>query len=191
MDCTAAYKFCMEEIEQPYFNQGFNPFDMRLKCETDSPLCYAEMDALEDYLNQDWIREALGIDPTFGNYSSIGFRVNYDFWLAGDELSLTDLYVVELLERGIKFLVYAGTYDFVCNWIGNEKWTLDMEWTGAQDFREQPLAEWTSGGNPAGKFRSHQSLTFATVYGAGHMVPYDKPAVALEMLTRWLKDEPL
>jgi len=29
-------------------------------------------------------------------------------------------------------------------------------------------------------------LTFATIEGAGHMVPYDKPKESLELVQRWL-----
>ena len=35
------------------------------------------------------------------------------------------------------------------------------------------------------------NFTFATVQGAGHLVPTYKPKFALTMLTKWLKGEPL
>ena len=55
--------------------------------------------------------------------------------------------------------------------MGNERWTLDLEWTGHDDFNAQPLKEWKIGdGKVAGKWRSAKGLTFATVHGAGHMV---------------------
>lgn len=82
-----------------------------------------------------------------------------------------ELYVSELLERGVRVLIYAGTYDWIGNWVGNERWTMAMEWSGQEGFRAQELKEWTiDGERAAGKFRSYRNLTFATIYAAGHMV---------------------
>lgn len=125
---------------------------------------------LDDYLNRDYVRTELGVDPSAGNFSSISFEVNTAFWLSGDLFFSTELYVAEILERGIKVLIYAGTLDWVCNWIGNERWTLDMEWSGRDGFVKQPLLEWSIGGKEVGKTRSYGNFTFATIYGAGHMV---------------------
>jgi carboxypeptidase C (cathepsin A) len=38
-------------------------------------------------------------------------------------------------------LIYGGTYDWICNWIGNEAWTLALEWPSRQDFAVLPLRE--------------------------------------------------
>lgn len=80
------------------------------------------------------------------------------------------LYVAELLERGVKFLIYAGTNDWIGNWVGNERWTRNMEWSGRKEFARQELREWYFGGKAIGKFREHGNLTFSTIYGAGHLV---------------------
>ena len=47
---------------------------------------------------------------------------------------------------------------------------LDLEWTGQNAFVKEPLKEWTVDGSAAGLTRSAVNLTFATIYGAGHMV---------------------
>lgn len=122
-------------------------------------------------LNQPWVREEIGIDPSSRNFTSTAWDVFYGFWEAGDPMHLNELYVSELLERGVRVLIYAGTYDWIGNWAGNERWTLGMEWSGQGGFRAQELKEWTiDGERAAGKFRSHRNLTFATIYAAGHMV---------------------
>jgi carboxypeptidase C (cathepsin A) len=45
-----------------------------------------------------------------------------------DEYHPTQFYVASLLDRGIKALIYVGTYDWICNWVGSERWTLALEW---------------------------------------------------------------
>ena len=48
---------------------------------------------------------------------------------------------------------------------------MDLEWTGQSAFVGEPLREWTAvDGSVAGLTRSAGNLTFATIYGAGHMV---------------------
>ena len=54
--------------------------------------------------------------------------------------------------------------------VGNEKMTLDLEWTGQAGYQERPLREWFVDGDVAGKTRSYGPLTFATIRDAGHMV---------------------
>ena len=34
-----------------------------------------------------------------------------------------------LLENGVRVLVYSGTLDFICNWMGGEAWTNGFNWT--------------------------------------------------------------
>lgn len=67
------------------------------------------------YLNQPWVRDAIGIDPSFGNYSFADPGVGDAFELAGDHLFPTQLYVAELLQRRVRILIYVGTFDLACN----------------------------------------------------------------------------
>ena len=106
------------------------------------------------------------------NFSLTNDKLSETFLLNGDALHQNDLYVAELLEQGVKTLIYAGTNDFTCNWVGNEKWTLNMHWSGQDAYRNQPLREWQVDGTIVGKVRAYGNLTFATIYGAGHLVSY-------------------
>ncbi|KAF9493049.1 serine carboxypeptidase [Pleurotus eryngii] len=108
-----------------------------------------------------------------------------------DHMHTSVEHVAALLERGIRVLVYAGSYDWIAHWVGNERWTLDMEWSGKEEFNRRPLRDWVVDGKLAGRTRSAKGLTFATVEAAGHMVPYNKPKESLEMLQRWLAEEAL
>ena len=58
------------------------------------------------------------------------------------------------------------------NHVGNYRWTAALQWSGHKAFNAEDLREWKVGGEVAGKTRSAQGLTFATVFGAGHMVSF-------------------
>lgn len=66
----------------------------------------------------------------------------------------------------------AGDCDWICNYMGNEAWTLKLDWAGGEGFRAAPQKDWTVRGSndAAGLSRSYGGLTFLQVYEAGHMV---------------------
>ena len=134
-------------------------------------LCYEENSEIENFLNTPAIREKLGVTSP-RNFSSCtrdvgaGFAAHMDKWRVP-----TQQYVAELLTRGIHILIYAGTYDWQCNWVANKLWVEKLQWSGHDSFNEQEWRVWglnkTIG---AGITKSSGPLTFATVWGAGHMV---------------------
>jgi cathepsin A (carboxypeptidase C) len=85
-----------------------------------------------------------------------------------------------MLEDDIRVLIYAGDVDFICNWMGNKAWTIDLPWTGKNAFNNEADAVWyytendenVEGGmvRTANALKGSGSLTFLQVYEAGHMV---------------------
>jgi cathepsin A (carboxypeptidase C) len=170
--------------------------------------CLSSLDSeVIAYLNKKDVQELLGVRPA-RKYLVYSPTVNFAFGSTMDIARGTTDYVAALLERNVRVLIYAGSYDWVCNWVGTERWTLALEWSGQVAFRAEPLQEWTVDGKRAGKTRSAEGFTFATVDATGHMVrnsynkslrflksvwqvPYDKPKESLEMINRWLAGQPL
>jgi len=185
INCGAAFSFCSLELMGPYQSLGLSSYDMTRDCTRTDIECVPGT-KIPEYLNQPHIRKELGIDAGFGNYTDHSNIIGNAFGASGDLFHQNQVYVAELLARNISVLIYAGTTDFICNWLGNEKWTLNMEWFGQEDFVAQELEEWTIDGVAAGKMRSAHGLMFATVYGGGHLLPYDRPMESLTMLNRWL-----
>ncbi|KAH7911548.1 Alpha/Beta hydrolase protein, partial [Hygrophoropsis aurantiaca] len=205
--CDAAMTFCHKEITAPFqtlglshrhkflfyltFARGKNPYDISKDCigAIRDTLCYPETKTIPQYLNRPDIRALLGVDPSLPeNIGVVAFPVNIAFGEAMDTYHVTVEYVAALLERGIRVLIYAGEHDWTCNWVGNEAWTRNMKWTGQREYVAQPLRVWSVDDAVVGKTRTAKGLTFATIQGAGHMVPYDKPKEALELLNRWLAE---
>jgi carboxypeptidase C (cathepsin A) len=123
----------------------------------------------------------LGVDPSVGsNFSSCSNRVGRAFAAALDEYHPTYHYVAALLERNVRVLIYVGMNDWICNWVGNERWTLALEWSGRDAFRGEVLRDWMVNGKAVGSTRSAAGLTFATIRDAGHMVRSDSLQGKLE-----------
>lgn len=50
-----------------------------------------------------------------------------------------------------------------------------------------PWRPWYSGGQVGGYVQDYQGISFATVRGAGHMVPYTQPQRAYDLLQAFLQ----
>ncbi|EJU04544.1 serine carboxypeptidase [Dacryopinax primogenitus] len=193
ISCQAAMTYCRSALHAPIIEAGRNPYDVSKMCEggIGDSLCYPVTKKIAAYLSDPITKSLIGSTEFSGNFSSCSPEVMKGFVGHFDSLHLIRYYVVGLLERGINMLFYAGTYDAQCNWVANKRYTSLLDWHGKEQFNALPSRGWNVDGKEAGVARSYKELTFATIYGAGHMVPTDKPAEALEMVKRWLKDRKL
>ena len=71
--------------------------------------------AISNFLNDPSIHTALGADKPF---SQCDPSIKHRFWAENLEMMFpTQYYIAALLERGVRVLVYAGSNDWVCNWV--------------------------------------------------------------------------
>ncbi|ORX66210.1 alpha/beta-hydrolase [Linderina pennispora] len=138
-----------------------NPYDVRRYC-VGNGLCYEIEDDIDTYLNNAGVQKALGAEVK--KFESCSEKVGTGIF-------------PPLLADNIRVLIYAGDADFTCNWYGNKAWSMELDY-----------GWWTGVG--AGEVRTHENFTFLRVFGAGHMVPYDKPKESLDMINRWLDRKP-
>ena len=135
-------------------------------------LCYLESVVITDYLNQPATRKLLGVESP-GNFTSCSSAVGSGFYARMDKYAVpSQHYVAGLLERGVRVLIYSGTYDWQCNWVASRLWLDELEWTGAPRYRAEAFRDWAvaSGAAAAGQVKTAGLLTFATVFAAGHMI---------------------
>lgn len=122
--------------------------------------------------------------PSDLSWQSCNYTVNAAFrddWMKNYQTQLPDM-----LQDGVRALIYAGDQDYICNWLGNQAWTLAMEWTGKDAFNAASNDPYrTADGVEVGQLRSAKGLSFLRIYSAGHMVPLDQPEVALYMLNEF------
>lgn len=187
--CLPAAMKCNKDQITPYQQTGMNPYDVREKCKGGN-LCYEILESVQKYLNLPEVKEEVGAQTD--KYESCNMQINFRFQMAGDWMRPYVNEVPTLLEDDIKILIYAGDADFICNWMGNKAWTLELPWSGQEEFAAANDTEWYSklkGKEQAGELRRTEDGRFAflRVFGAGHMVPYDQPESGLDMLNNWIE----
>jgi serine carboxypeptidase-like clade 4 len=166
---------------------NFNVYDIRIPC-GNSPLCY-DFSPIDNLMAKTEVRNSLGVSAN-DHWSECDTKVH--IYLEGDWMLNCEKYIPEMLNAGIRGLVYSGKDDFICNWYGGRDWVRSMDWNQKAEFDKQvdSLTPWKVNGNVAGEFATAGPLTFLAVNDAGHMVPMDQPANALDMLDRFINNKP-
>ncbi|KAL4110569.1 hypothetical protein PRIC1_002260 [Phytophthora ramorum] len=191
--CPDADLFCEENVNSVFMTAKRNPYDIRQPCETsdtDIIQCIAN-DFIAPYLNSPNLRRFLHVDKHVGDWQMCNVEVNYAFADSFDVMMSTSSFVAELLDDGVRVLIYAGDADLECNWSGNLAWLQALEWSGTSSFNAAKAHDMVVDGEAAGSVISSGQLTFTRVFNAGHMVPQDQPAVALEMINKFYQVQAL
>ncbi|KAK7042325.1 carboxypeptidase [Favolaschia claudopus] len=169
IDCRAAVNFCDAELSTGMWASGRNVYDISKMCVGDG-LCHEENGVITKYLSDPALRELLGVDPQATNFSSCSNSVGSLFNARLDKWAVpTQNYVANLLDRGIQILIYAGTYDWQCNWVANRMWVDKLEWSGQEAYAALEWADWGAGEVKQG---TQGLLSFVTIRGAGHMISF-------------------
>ncbi|KAH7098183.1 peptidase S10, serine carboxypeptidase [Auriculariales sp. MPI-PUGE-AT-0066] len=171
ISCNAAHQFCRDKLEAPFIGTGRNIYDMSQPCNGTiaETICYPLTKEISKWLDRSDVRDVLGVSEYPYNFTMCSPKVFSRFRSTLDMHRGSKTYVSELLERGIRVLVYVGNYDWTCNWLGNLAWTNTLQWAQGEEFAAKQLGEWTVDGHRAGLTKTAGSLTFATVDQAGHM----------------------
>jgi len=182
-DCDDAYSQCMESEVEPVTATGVNPYNLDIKCEVPG-LCY-DFSAETKWLNNATVQSQIGVDMEWASCDTlVNIRLESD-WMKEYQQLLT-----APIEDGVRALIYAGDLDFICNWLGNEAWSLALPWNGQSAFNSTAPVEWTGpDGKAAGTIRQAKGIsnfTFVRVYEAGHMVPMDQPPAALQLVEQFI-----
>lgn len=173
---------------EPYEQTGLSPYDISQSC-TYPPLC-VDMTPVTNFLNDATTQSILGIDAANNDWQPCNFAVNGGFssdWMKDFGTSS----VLPLLNAGLRVLIYAGDLDFICNWLGNQAWTLELPWNGQAGFNAATFGPWTVGGSVAGNVRAYNNFAFATVANAGHMAPGDQPVNSHYMINQFFANQPI
>ncbi|KAJ8729195.1 hypothetical protein PYW08_000776 [Mythimna loreyi] len=95
---------------------------------------------------------------------------------------------VEMLLNHYRVLIYCGQMDLTAPCVPNAKARRKhWHWNYRDQFLNAARTPWWFGNRVAGYVKSGGKLTEVLVRGAGHLVPMDKPAETLAMISYFIK----
>ena len=153
----------------------FNYYDVTKPCVHDDG-CY-DMTKETDFLNSPEVMNALGGDKVYLDCVDDVYNVLTRM----DWRTDAAVYLKDVLEKGIKVLAYNGDDDFICNYLSGQYWTDNLVWSGQSDFVKAEVTQLAYGTS-----KQFQNFQFIRFFKAGHMVPMDKPAEALQMINDFI-----
>ncbi|KAG6591075.1 Serine carboxypeptidase 49 [Phytophthora cinnamomi] len=190
-----AFQVC-QSVTQKIYEAAGNPFiyDIRQSGNTFSDLSTL----LSSYFNDDAVRRALNVPPgtpwtsvdgsAYGTSLSAPALVRH---LLQDEMLDVPIDVFRDLLDNYKFLFYAGNMDgSVCNNLGVGRIIDRLAWTDTAKYRVAKRQPWMVDGQVAGLAKSAGNMSYVVVLNSGHLVPADQPGASLDMMRRFINNEP-
>lgn len=93
--------------------------------------------------------------------------------------------IAGLLDAGYIVLIYNGQMDVIIDYIGTQKMVELLPWSGRQRFAKAKRMVWRVEDYVAGYVREALPLVQVMVRNAGHILPYDQPRAAYELMKRF------
>lgn len=140
------------------------------------PPCF-DGDGMLRYLNKPEVRDAIHIPKRLGRWEAcrnLNYAVKYPIRRGGLSPQIKQLINSE---RKLALLVFNGDTDLVCNALGDEWFVDDLGRKVIVDY-----SPWKVDKQIAGFVKHYDGITYATVRGAGHMVPEFRPKEAFAMI---------
>jgi len=101
------------------------------------------------------------------------------------ELAIASQYAYDELHKAgseIRMLFYSGDKDANVPTIGSVNWIATLGRAEVEPWRAYYVNK-----QVAGYFWRLEGLDFATVHGAGHLVPTNQPEIAKHLLFNWIQ----
>ncbi|KAL4472405.1 hypothetical protein ABPG74_018354 [Tetrahymena malaccensis] len=174
--------FCEPPQEKIVGNNTFNIYNIKSPCIGTG--CYDDQDnRIYQFLNKTDVQQLLGTqgrvwNACVDNVQNSLIKLSY-------RSSTQDLKAI--LNSGLKVLIYNGSLDYECNYIGNEKWLENLQWKNQIEYLKQQYSYVFKNHKIVGKEKNAGNLKFLIIFDAGHMVPMDQPEIALDMINSFIQ----
>jgi len=98
-------------------------------------------------------------------------------------------WIETLLDNNYKVMIYSGQVDVIIAYPQTEQFIRKLNWKGSYEYRMANRLIWRYGDEVAGYAREVQNLRQVMVRNSGHILPYDQPEWALDMISRFIEDK--
>jgi len=172
----------MSLINEASAHSPFRFKQMRTPAEPGPDPCVGNY--MTEYLNRPDVQHAIHANISYP-WTQCSPRLNYSY---SDLLASMFPVYNKLLNSGsnLRMLVYSGDVDGIVPVTGTRSWLSAMNLPITEPWRKWMLNQQTGG-----FVQQYRGLTFATVRGAGHMVPYTEPARSFALFSRFLLNQPI
>ncbi|KAL4712805.1 hypothetical protein ACJJTC_011875 [Scirpophaga incertulas] len=187
IEATAVEWLKNEEYENPYLYYN-DLLDLIVTTANVSNVYNYLAEAIElngpfqDFVQTPEVRHALHVGNT--TFSKGGNVLNK---LIPEYMTSVKPWLEQLLEH-YKVLVYNGHLDLMVPYKPSVSTYESLKYSGASEYRNAKRQPWYHDGIIAGYARKGGNLLEVMVRDAGHMVPIDKPAPALALITAFVRD---
>lgn len=139
---------------------------------------------LEEFLQNADIRAAIHVGNS--SFDSKGVEEN----LKADVYNTVAPWFSELLSN-YRVMLYNGQLDIIVAYPLTVNFLKKLNFTGAEEYKIARRNIWYVEKDIAGYFKQAGNLTEVLVRNAGHLVPRDQPKWALNLITRFVKNQSL
>ncbi|MFS8027457.1 putative peptidase S10, serine carboxypeptidase, alpha/Beta hydrolase [Helianthus anomalus] len=180
------YKQCTDQINT---NNILEPF-----CDGSNISSYCQedaFDAIEIWANTDAAQYALNISQgSIGKWVLQNEDMHYSEGKNDTSCYAYDIfsslpYHKQLASKNCRALIFIGDHDMTFPYVGVEQWVASLS-MGVEKPWEPYFVDGQVGGYEMTYAENDFSLTLATVKGAGHLVPVNKPKECVDVIKRWL-----
>ncbi|EJU06202.1 alpha/beta-hydrolase [Dacryopinax primogenitus] len=162
-----------------------NVYDIRLV--DDFPACGMhwppDLASVYTYLRRDDVIQALHATAKSEAWVECNGRVGQQLTLMNSPPSIT---LFPHILSQIPIMLFAGDQDFICNYIGMERLIEGLTWNGGKGLGDAETLDWEVDGAHAGSWVTARNLSYVKLSGASHMVGFDVPNVAHDMMLRFM-----
>ncbi|TRY70301.1 hypothetical protein TCAL_02456 [Tigriopus californicus] len=118
-------------------------------------------------------------------YSDISMTVHQ--YLYEDMPKTIKPWLETLLDANYKVMIYNGQLDVIIAYPATEHFIADLNWQGKSQYKEASRLVWKVGGDVAGYAREVGNFRQVMVRDSGHILPYDQPKWAFDMMHRFIQ----
>lgn len=135
------------------------------------------------FINKPLVRRAIHVgNLTFHSGSKV------ENYLEEDIMKSVKPWIEELLDN-YKVLIYNGQLDVIIAYTLTENFLNSLKWKNAQEYKQAPRYIWRVDQEVAGYVREVPGFVQVMIRNAGHMVPYDQPKWAFDMISRFTAEK--
>jgi vitellogenic carboxypeptidase-like protein len=144
----------------------------------------------QSFLNLATTRAAIHVGASaYWDYNS-----TVEYHLIPDWMTSVSHRLANIANHHVKCLIYTGQLDLILGSAANEDFLQQFKWDGSHQWLSSHKRIWHLNNDPStpplGYARSFQNFHQVVVRNAGHLLPLDQPAAALDMISRFIGNIP-